>query len=143
MITILNRTHSQMASGRGGGRGVRCPWEADVGPRPWEQGVEEDDFDGFLVNDSDDSDIEEAPAVSPGNILVEYVMSLWTQRTLTDKQCCTMMFHAWRAGVEEARMFSLPPTSGNGHHGRKLREKLRWTMSNKDSPLSSLIYVLL
>jgi hypothetical protein len=42
------------------------------------------------------------------------------------------------AGIKEAEPYSLPPTSSYGHHGRKLRNKLGWTRSNKDSPFSRL-----
>ena len=104
---------------------------------PWE----DVDFDfglGEWQYDSDSDLEEDRDEMTPGGAFVENVMNLWTTRALSDKQNANLMWYAKEAGIKEAGPYSLPPTSSYGHHGRKLRKKLGWTRSNKDSPFSRL-----
>ena len=121
---------------------MSLPWELpdaalsdSMRVAPWD----DDDFDFGLGESEYDSDLEEdGDEMTPGGAFVEYVMNLWYARALSDKQNANLMWYAKEAGIKEAEPYSLPPTSSYGHHGRKLRNKLGWTRSNKDSPFSRL-----
>ena len=95
-------------------------WEAPHRVHSWGRRAPEDYNAG---GDSDESDIEE-DLDTPGHKLVEMLLSLTLLGTLSCQQCCVLMFWAFKAGISEAKPYSLKPGSPSGHYARKIRTSL-------------------
>jgi hypothetical protein len=92
----------------------RHRWEASTGsgdPAPGGPAPDEPD---------DESDVD--CSATPGDDFVEGMLDLLSERTLNARQFCEQMFHAGRAGINEAIPFGKAPGAPSGHYNRHVKD---------------------
>jgi hypothetical protein len=88
----------------------------------WEEGPGELRDEGGFWGEFSDSDSD--PGTTPGQELVDKLLSLHLCNKISASDCCTSMWWAKESGVQEALPYALPPTSSSGHCSRKLRNAM-------------------
>lgn len=91
------------------------PWDVPPSKRPWDIAPGRDE--------SDDDEVQ----VHPGQRMVDELLESYLEGTLSAKKFCVVCYHAFHAGVEEARPYAFRPgAEETGHYQRKLDSALNF-----------------
>ena len=86
--------------------------------------LEEEEGHGDPGDDPNNSETDEDDQPTAGQQLVEYLLDLYLIRSLSAQDFCISMWHAYAAGVQEAKPYRLKPGRSSGHYQRLLNTKL-------------------